>query len=193
MRTLLVTGCIGSGKSEVCRMLEKISGFPVFDSDSAARELYRDAGFVRNLENSLGTGLTDENGFFDKAKLSALIFTDSAARKTVETAVHPEVFRRFGRWKGAQTSGWVIFESAIALDIVLPQGFADKVLLVDAPEDVRIKRVLERNPQLDRRQIEARIASQQSHRNDPLVNFTIDNDGSRESLEKKVAEFVSKL
>ncbi|MCQ2184466.1 MAG: dephospho-CoA kinase [Bacteroidales bacterium] len=196
MKTLLVTGGIGSGKSMVCRMLSSDFGIPVFDSDSAAKSLYGDGAFLDTLEKELGVPLRDDSGKFDSAGLSSLIFGDGSClfRKKVEALVHPEVYRMYGKWarEVESDSQWRAFEGAASVNTSALESFGSvKTLLVDAPEEVRIQRVLRRSPGLSSGAIRSRIAAQHFDRG--AVDFIIDNIGSCEALRGKVAALTDNL
>lgn len=201
VKTIVITGGIGSGKSEVCRILSK-RGVPVYDSDSRTKSLYeRRPSLVDALCKTLGTNqILNDKGGVDRRKLASLIFNNPNALKLLESVVHPAVLEDFCHWKETEAdfSGWklasehfVVFESAIVLEKPLFKGFADKVVLVDAPLKTRIERACKRDvASMDA--ILARI-SKQTLMNDisegrvtPDVDYIILNDDSTEVLEDRV-------
>ena len=153
MKTVILTGGMGSGKSAVARYLES-RGVPVYDSDSRTKSLYdRDPFLVPALERELGVSLRDAAGRLDRKKLASLIFSDRSAKARVESLVYPAVLADFRRWKrGPRPAGWtygpvpfVALESAVILSHPLFDGLGDKVVLVDAPEEIRLSRCLSRD------------------------------------------------
>ena len=75
MRTVAVTGGIGSGKSAVCAILSS-RGVPVYDTDSAAKGLYaKDDSLLDAIEEAFGCGIRQADGSLDKARLSSLAFS----------------------------------------------------------------------------------------------------------------------
>ena len=145
MKTVILTGGMGSGKSAVAACL-KARGVPVYDSDSRTKSLYdRDPALVDRMEALLGTDLRDGNGRLDRRKLAGLIFSDPQKKAAVEALVHPAVLADFRRWKRwHRPKGWtygpvpfVVLESAIILSCPVFDGVGDKVVLVDAEESVR--------------------------------------------------------
>ena len=145
MKTLLVTGGIGSGKSAVCSLLEE-RGIPVYDSDSAAKRLYdTDPDLVRDLEALFGTPLRQADGCFDRRKLSGLLFSDPEKLAALEAVVHPAVLRDFQAWRSRQQAPFVVIESAIALEKPLFDAAYDAVLLVTAPDAMRLERACRRD------------------------------------------------
>ena len=102
IRTLLITGGIGSGKSEVCRYLAE-KGVSVYNADSAAKRLYeQDKYLVANIEKALGCSLLNHYGQLDRRKLSSIVFSSSEALAKLESMVHPIVLEDFLNWRKAQ-------------------------------------------------------------------------------------------
>ena len=183
MRTVIVTGGIGSGKSAVCALLRK-RGIPVYDCDSRVKELYKSRrSLVPRLEKALGCPLRQADGTLDKARLSALIFSDEQARETLESIVYPILLQDFRRWRSRQKVPFVVLESAIILSKPVFDGLADAVVLVDAPEELRIQRVMARDS-VSREAVQRRLEAQDL----PLekVNVTLVNGGSEEELSQAV-------
>ena len=183
MRTVIVTGGIGSGKSAVCALLRK-RGIPVYDSDSRVKELYVcRRSLVPRLEKALGSPLRQADGTLDKARLAALIFSDEAARETLESIVYPILLEDFKRWRSRQKAPFVVLESAIILSKPVFDGLADAVVLVDAPEELRIQRTMERDG-LSLEAVQRRISAQDI----PMekVDVTLMNDGTLEDLSAAV-------
>ena len=153
MKTVILTGGMGSGKSAVGAFL-KARGVPVYDSDSRTKSLYdRDPALVDALETALGTGLRAADGRLDRAKLASLIFRDPERKAAVEAIVHPAVLADFRRWKRwHRPKGWtygpvpfVVLESAIILSCPVFDGVGDKTVLVDASEEIRLARAVARD------------------------------------------------
>ena len=187
MKTVILTGGMGSGKSAVCAVL-KARGVPVYDSDSRTKSLYdRDPALVGALEAALGTGLRTADGRLDRAELASLIFQDPERKAAVEAVVHPAVLADFRRWKRwHRPKGWtygpvpfVVLESAIILSCPVFDGVGDRTVLVDASEEVRLARAVARDgsaPEAVLRRI------RQQHFDLSRVDAVIPNDGSLEDL-----------
>lgn len=179
MLTVIVTGGIGSGKSAVCALLRE-RGIPVYDCDSRVKELYScRRSLVPKLEKALGSPLRRADGTLDKTRLAAIIFSDPAARETLEGIVYPILLQDFKRWRSHQKAPFVALESAIILSKPLFDGLADVVVLVEAPQELRIRRVMARDG-LSLPEVERRLSAQKI----PLekVDVTLVNDGSSEEL-----------
>lgn len=197
MKTVIVTGGIGSGKSAVCACLKK-RGVPVYDCDSKAKGLYsRRPSLVSQLEIALGAPLKGADGRLDKARLAALIFSNPHARETLEGIVYPILLEDIRRWQQRQTAPWGVLESAIILSKPVFDGVADGVVLVDAPEEVRMARVMRRDG-LEPEAVISRIRSQEIPRD--KADVIILNDGTPQVLSEAVERvffhknsYISKL
>lgn len=144
MKKLGITGPIGGGKSTVVAILRRL-GVPVYDSDARAKELM--VTDLRPLiESVLGARAYDAGGQLDRKFVAERIFSNSELKKAIEAVVHPAVGRDFERWAlGVEApKGWVAIESAILVESGLNEA-VDALLLVDAPEALRIERTVARD------------------------------------------------
>ena len=185
-KTVIVTGLIGSGKSAVCALLRE-RGIPVYDSDARTKGLYdRRPALVGRLEEALGLPLRGTDGRLDRKALAARIFSDAAAREKLEAIVYPEVLADFKRWRARQKGApFVVLESAVILSKPVFDGLADAVVLVSAPEEVRLRRVMQRDS-LSAEAVRARMAAQVV----PMekVTATLFNEGTPQALQKAVEQ-----
>lgn len=130
MRTVLVTGAIGSGKSEVCRYLAS-KGFPVYDSDSRTKALYEKVpGLKQKIEEALEVPFSG----------ISIIFRDDRKREALESLVYPLLIEDFTGWRASQDCATVFLESALALDKPAFDGLYDEVLLIEADKERRTLR-----------------------------------------------------
>ena len=125
-----ITGGIGSGKSYVCKRLGKY-GITVYDCDAAAKHLIRTSPALQQQIISLV-------GSLDKAAMSRFLLANEANQKAMNAIVHPAVFRDF------ESSGMSWMESAILFESGAHQ-FVDKAVVVTAPQEVRSRRVMQRD------------------------------------------------
>ncbi len=175
----MLTGGIGSGKSTVARFLAG-RGIPVYDSDSRTKSLYdREPGIVDLLEERFGTGLRASDGSLDRKKLASLVFGKPDALRALEDVVHPAVLEDFLRWKAVQDAPVVVLESAIAPFKKVFDGSYDLVVAVEAPEEARLSRTMQRDS-LDRDEVVSRMASQRTDY--PRVDAVISNGSSIDDL-----------
>jgi dephospho-CoA kinase len=140
-----LTGGIGSGKSLVARIFNKF-GVPVYDSDSATKQLYFSNQKLKSeLVKSFGPQTYFENGQLNRKYLGELIFSDKSKLELINKIVHPFVKLDFEEWllKNYQTK-YIIKEAAILIESGAYKQ-VDKIIVVNAPFDLRIKRVIERD------------------------------------------------
>lgn len=155
MKTVIITGGIGSGKSEVCRYLRS-KGVPVYNADTAVKKLYcSNKTLFPSIEKALGKELRDEKGEMDFSALAGIIFSSPQALEKVEAIVHPALLEDFLKWKEekeaqvwcrySRKEPFVIMESAIVLEKPLFAPYYDAAIMVEAPERLRISRTMSRD------------------------------------------------
>ena len=160
MITIGITGGIGSGKSTVCKIF-KLLGIPIFEADVVAKELINSNSEIKTeLIRLFGNDIYTPNEGVDRKKLASIIFNDNIQLAKVNKLVHPVVRNEYANWVEKQNTQYVIHEAAILFE----SGFykmMDFTILVSAPENQRIERVIKRDKTLGK-QIKERIAKQWS-------------------------------
>ena len=157
MMVVGLTGGIGSGKSTVAKMFKKL-GVPVYNSDKKAKKLMKSSKKIRkSIKGLLGDEAYDGKKL-NKAYIAGRIFQDKTLLDQMNAIVHPAVRRNFIAWANKQQAPYVIQEAAIIFENNLHQ-FYDKIILVTAPEKLRIKRVMDRDG-IPKSEILVRIANQ---------------------------------
>lgn len=143
MLKVAVTGGIGSGKSTVCRMFN-VLGIPVFEADRVAKQLMVDDPALRGaITERFGNAMMGAQGL-DRQALSAIVFTDPTALADLNALVHPAVRKAFVQWASEQHAPYVIMEAAILAETGGHAAF-DHVIVVSAPQNVRLARVVARD------------------------------------------------
>lgn len=172
MKTILVTGPIGSGKSEACRYLASLD-FPVYDCDSRTKMLYSlIPGLKCSIEERLG---------LEWAQIGT-VFSDPEKLRTLEEMVYPHLLEDLKCWRDAQRSPLVFVESAIALEKPLFDGLWDEVVLVTASRELRERR----NPKVAERDGLQVF--------DPArIGHTVLNDGTLNELYLQIRQLICKL
>ena len=132
-----ITGGIGSGKSYVCQRL-KAHGIDVYDCDAAAKRLIRTSTTIRQQLTALIGPEVYIGDQLDKSVMTRFLLESEANAKAIDQIVHPAVFRDF------EESGMEWMESAILYESGINQ-LVDRVIVVTAPEEVRIQRVMQRD------------------------------------------------
>lgn len=184
-----LTGGIGSGKSAVARMFKK-RGALILDSDKIVRKLLRkgNEGFDE-VAAAFGKAVLAQNGSISREKLAAKVFADESGRKKLEAILHPlVVLKRREMIKELEESRkrpvMVVSEAALIFEAGTRSEF-DKVILVTAPEETRIQRLVKKG--LTERSIRERMRAQWGDRKKTsLADFVIDNGGTARETEGQV-------
>jgi len=138
-----VTGGIGSGKTTVIKAFEAL-GVPSYIADERAKEIMNeDKVLIQHIKDNFGED-TYENGQLHPARLANIVFKDKKALKLLNSLVHPAVRKDFNTWHKKQVSTVVVYESALIFEHAQEQSF-DYIILVTAPIELRIERVVKRN------------------------------------------------
>lgn len=174
-RLVAITGGIGSGKSVVSAIL-RIMGYPVYDCDSRAKNLMNTNNDIKNdLISSFGVDCISEDGKINAQYISSIVFKDKTALLKINSIVHPRVKDDI-LLEYLNNQGVMFVETAILLQSNL-LDIIDEVWLVDAPENVRVKRVMLRNS-MSADEVRRRIKSQSGQDYSTLKNLCpIINDG----------------
>ncbi|MBM6720363.1 dephospho-CoA kinase [Bacteroides gallinaceum] len=175
-----ITGGIGSGKSYVSRLLTEHYGIPVYNTDSEAKRLMlSDEGIRRRLTALLGKEIYKSDGTLNKPLLANYLFADSCHAEQINAIVHPQVKADFLKWADRQTGCEVVaLESAILFE----SGFdniVDKVVMVYAPVELRIRRVMLRDGTTEEKIRQRIVAQMDDKAKQDRSDFIIFNDGSR--------------
>lgn len=200
MKVIVVTGGIGSGKSEVCRIIQERYGCGLYEADERVKALYdNNPVLLDKIEDALSQSFRDSEGKMDRSMLAERIFGDRAALETVESLVFPALLDDFKEWSRKYVDdAFVLFESATILEKPQLKGFGDFTILVDAPFGLRLQRACERDG-AGSDQIRARMMNQ------PLMNAisdgtavpdadaVISNAGSYEDLTEQVVKIIDNL
>jgi dephospho-CoA kinase len=153
-----LTGGIGSGKSAVAQVFSLL-GCPVYNSDARAKEMYYADHVKREIMALLGAGAYHPNGTLNKKFVADKIFSDARLRQNVNAVIHPAVAEDMNVFfKEHRGHKIIIKETALLFEAGLAEK-VDKVILVTAPLELKIKRVQERDA-ISYEAVEARIKSQ---------------------------------
>lgn len=157
MKKIALTGGIGTGKTYLSRHFIEM-GIPVFYADTEAKKLYQNEEVIEKLLLVFGDKILTDNKI-DLRKLSQHVFENEAELQKLNQLIHPQVMRMFDEWAAAQQASVVMMESAIIFEGNLADYF-DKIIVADAPIELRIKRIQRRNPELSHDEILLRMARQ---------------------------------
>jgi len=176
-----LTGNIGSGKSTVRKVFE-ILGVPVYDSDSQAKYLINNnSELIHSIKKQFGDDIYLTNGILDNKKLASIVFKDKSKLQILNSIVHPIVKQHFINWYSLQNYAYVIEESAILFETGIYKEM-DKNIVVFAPENIRIERVMKRD-NASKENVIQRIKNQLSdEEKNKKADFIIYNDNTEQVL-----------
>jgi len=153
-----VTGGIGSGKTTVCRFFSEF-GVPVYSADFQAKKIMDDPIIIQKIKTIFDQNVIGENQKLDRKKIATIVFDNPKKLQQLNAIVHPIVQQDFEKWiQKHQNYRYIIKEVAIIFE-TNSQDQYDKIILVTAPEDIRIKRVAKRD-NLSEQEIINRIKNQ---------------------------------
>lgn len=168
-----LTGGIGSGKTTVGKMFQEL-GVPVYNSDIRAKKLMNSSKKIRKelIE------LFGEKAYIEKelnrAFIAEKVFKDKLLLEKLNAIVHPKVRKDFLKWSKKQSFGYVIQETALLFENSA-QDLYHAVILVTAPTELRIERILKRD-QSSRQQVLSRINNQLDDKEKiNLADYIIEN------------------
>lgn len=190
MKKVGITGNIGSGKSYVCKMFEKL-GIPVFYSDDETKKLYLIPSVKEQIIKRFGKEVYFEDGTLNRKLLSYHLFKNEEAMKFIESVLYPALNQHFDEWCEQQTSPYVLYESAILFEKNYGKYF-DKIIFVSAPEDTRLQRVMKRDDCTEEN-VRSRMRLQMSEETKiSKADFVIYNDGDK-AIEPQVETINKQL
>ncbi|MFC7292347.1 dephospho-CoA kinase [Hirschia litorea] len=194
MIILGLTGSIGMGKSTTANMF-KDAGIPVYDSDASVHALYGPEGEATKLISADFPNVTNEAGGIDRTKLGLIVLKDDAAMKRLEAIVHPLVFKTrqafVSKHKSAK-SPLIVFDVPLLFETG-SETFVDKVLVVTAPQEVQLKRVLERKGMTEEKFKSILKKQMPDTEKRSRADFIIDTSLGIEAAQKEVNLIIKKL
>jgi dephospho-CoA kinase len=168
-----LTGGIGSGKSSVLQLF-KNKGIPVYVADIEAKLLMQNEPQIIHKIKALFGNNSYENGKLNRSYLAAEVFTDPEKLKLINAIVHPHVQSHFKKFLTLVDSPFVIYENAILFE----NGFdkmCEYIILVTAPIDLRIQRVIRRDGCSEQQVLERMQNQWTDDLKKPASHYIIDN------------------
>jgi dephospho-CoA kinase len=186
-----LTGGIGSGKSAVAAIFREL-GATVVDADALAREVVAPGSEGLGEIGALWPAAIGADGALDRPALAAIVFADGAARARLEAITHPRVRARGAELERAAPDGLVVHVVPLLFEGEFWRA-CDKTVVVVAPDEVRVARVVARDA-TERAAVERRMAAQI----DPALarrraDYVVENDGDLAALRERSAEVHAAL
>ena len=191
---IALTGGIGSGKSTVSRLLAD-RGAVVIDADAIAREIVEPGEpALAEIAEAFGAGVLSRDGSLNRSALADLVFRDESVLAVLNSITHPRIASRSAELISAAPADAVLVYD---MPLLVEQGASalrgwDAIVVVDAPDDLRLRRLVQRG--LDADDAQRRIAAQ-APREDRLsvADHVIDNGGDLSALEAQVDALWERL
>ncbi|AKK72114.1 dephospho-CoA kinase [Chryseobacterium gallinarum] len=184
-----LTGGIGSGKTTVARFIEEF-GFPVYYSDDRAKTIVNDNENLKiKIKELLGDEAYDENGLYDRKFVAGKVFNNKELLHQLNEIIHPAVRLDFEDWVRKQTKYLVFKETALLFELKLNRQ-CYKSLLVTAEDNIRIKRVMDRDGKTYR-EVEAVMEKQMPEKDKiKMADCIIYNNTNLEELKEQTERIV---
>lgn len=184
-----LTGGIGSGKTTVAHYIEEF-GFPVYYSDDRAKTIVNDNEDLKvKIKELLGEESYDENGIYNRKWVAEKVFNDKDLLHQLNEIIHPAVRIDFEEWVQKQTKYLVFKETALLFELKLNRQ-CYKSLLVTAEDNIRIKRVMDRDHKTYR-EVEAVMEKQMPEKDKiKLADCVIYNNTNLEDLKEQTERMI---
>jgi dephospho-CoA kinase len=175
-----ITGGIGSGKSLVCKIFNRL-GIPVYDADSHAKELMTTDGIlISQIKKEFGELSYLGHGGLNRTYLIKEVFSDAGKLSKLNGLVHPRVAHHYEMWVQRQAGMEYVVKEAALLVEAGSYKTLDRLIVVSAPEALRIQRVLKRDPHRTEQQVREVMANQMPEQKKlDLADNVIVNDETR--------------
>lgn len=190
-----LTGGAGSGKSTAAAVLRSM-GLPVVDADAVSRSLTAAGGTAMpEIIEAFGKEMALSDGALDRARMRALVFSDAAARRRLESIIHRRlaVIVDAALEEGRRTAPLVVYDCPLLIESADARARADRVLVIDAPEEMQIRRLGSRSGLAE--DAARRLLAAQASRTARLAaaDDVIVNDSAREAFEARVRAYGEAL
>lgn len=187
MKIIGITGGIGSGKTTITKYIESL-GYPIYIADDEAKKLLDTPEVINELRVTFSEEII-ENNLVDKKKLATFVFGNESNLKKLNEIIHPKVRQHFINW--SKQYDIVVKEAAILFESGAYKD-CDYTILITAPEDVRVERVISRD-NTTKEEVLKRIRSQWSDEDKAkLADFVIENVDLEKSKEE-IKEILKKV
>lgn len=183
VKTIAITGGIGSGKSELTSIIENF-GYVVLSADKLAREILEEADVVSQILSAFGPDVF-KDGQLIREKMRDIVFSDPQKRQTLESITHPAIAARFEKYKASLRElgqeSWLFYEAPVIIESGRHVDF-DALILVTATEGVRLQRLKQSRgleESVARQIMSAQLIDSEKQK---YADFVINNSGTKSDL-----------
>ncbi|NQZ54777.1 MAG: dephospho-CoA kinase [Piscirickettsiaceae bacterium] len=186
-----LTGGIASGKSAVCQLFSQYD-IPIIDADIIARQLVEPGlPAFKEIVLTFGSNIVQQDGYLNRSLLRQLIFTDSAAKKQLETILHPKIRQQLSSQSQQYSSQYCILVIPLLIEADM-QDLVDRILVIDLSPEQQLQRLCQRD-QLSPDDAQMIINNQCArHQRLSIADDIIDNNNTPEILAQSVTKLHQK-
>ena len=187
-----ITGGIGAGKSTVSTICKHL-GFKVYNSDQRAKEIVSEDSIIKKKLISFFGNNIYKNGVLDRKFLSDKIFNDKSSLEQINSIIHPAVKKDFNSWVINNSNEKILFKESALLFESGAYKELDKIILIVSDKNLRVSRVLNRDQNRSKKEIESIIDKQIDEVNAiKYADIVIDNNHKKMLLPSVIKE-IEKL
>lgn len=191
MQKYAVTGNIGSGKSTICKVFESL-GIPIYYADKEAKKFYLDTAVIEAVKKLFGDDVFNSNDQLISSILAERAFRNQDKLTQLNAIIHPLVMDDLKKWELSHSGeDYLIYESALLFESGFHTLF-DKIILVTAPLELALKRVVSRDGTSPEDFLSRRAAQWDESKKIELADIIITNDESQ-PLIPRIIELHSRL
>ena len=173
-----LTGSIGSGKTMVAKLFSTLN-IPIFYADTEAKKMLNISAIKQSILETIDSGVLDDEGNIDRKKLAQIIFNDKKKINALNDLIHPAVIESFLQWTRQYSDQHYVIQEAAILFETGYYKVMDKNIVVTAPMELRVERVMQRD-RVSREGVLQRINNQWKDEDKMLLaDYVIINDGTK--------------
>ena len=188
---IALTGGIGSGKTTIAKLFETM-GCLIYYSDEKAKELYYDTEIKKRVIQLLGSDAYSANGSLNSTFIAGIIFKDKTKLESLNAIIHPALEKDFEIFVKQQSPDRIIIKESALIFETDSYKKIKTIILVTAPLEQKIKRVMQRN-KMPRENVEKRMSAQwPDEQKIPLASYIISNDDT-EAVIPQVISVLKKI
>ena len=191
MKIIGVTGGIGSGKTTIINYI-KSKGFAVYIADDAGKKVMQKTKIIQQINELFNNEVLLPDGFLDRSKIASLVFNNNDLLQKLNKIVHPAVGLDFEEFKKENASEKVIFKETAVLFESGSYKDCDATILITAPLEIRIKRVMQRD-NITKEQVESRVKNQMTdEQKATLATYIVENIDLEQAF-KSIDDIIKKI